>query len=68
MRVQGNRLISAWKSRACQAHASLDKALMGSDTTGQAVCNQVRTFDLQARMLAGSARYIEGGFKYEVQL
>ena len=33
--------------------------LMGSDTTGLAVCNQVRTFDIQARVLAGSARYIE---------
>jgi mRNA interferase ChpB len=33
--------------------------LMGSDTTGVAVCNQTRSFDIQARMLAGSARYIE---------
>jgi len=33
--------------------------LMGSDTTGLAVCNQVRSFDIQARVLAGSARYIE---------
>ena len=32
--------------------------LMGSDTTGLAVCNQVRTFDIQARVLAGSARHI----------
>jgi mRNA interferase ChpB len=29
------------------------------ETTGVAVCNQVRTFDLEARMLAGSARFIE---------
>ena len=33
--------------------------LMGSDTTGVAVCNQARSFDIQARVLAGSARYIE---------
>ena len=33
--------------------------LMGSDTTGVAVCNQPRSFDIQARVLAGSARYIE---------
>ena len=33
--------------------------LMGSDTTGGAVCNQARSFDIQARVLAGSARYIE---------
>ena len=33
--------------------------LLGSDTTGVAVCNQARSFDFQARVLAGSARYIE---------
>ena len=33
--------------------------LLGSDTTGLAVCNQARSFDIQARVLAGSARYIE---------
>ena len=32
---------------------------MGSDTTGVAVCSQARSFDIQARVLAGSARYIE---------
>ena len=34
-------------------------SIMGYDTSGVAVCNQVRSFDLQARMQAGSARYIE---------
>lgn len=29
------------------------------DTTGVAVCNQARSFDILARVLAGSARYIE---------
>jgi mRNA interferase ChpB len=33
--------------------------IMGHDTTGVAVCNQVRSFDLKARERAGSARYIE---------
>ena len=33
--------------------------IYGHDTTGVAVCNQVRTFDIDARMRAGSARYIE---------
>jgi mRNA interferase ChpB len=33
--------------------------IFGNDTTGVAVCNQARSFDIQARVLAGSARYIE---------
>jgi mRNA interferase ChpB len=33
--------------------------LLGSDTTGLAVCNQARSFDIPARVLAGSARYVE---------
>ena len=33
--------------------------IMGHDTTGVAVCNQVRSFDIEARVKAGSARYIE---------
>jgi len=37
----------------------LTVALMGSDTTGLAVCNQARSFDIQARVLEGSARFIE---------
>jgi mRNA interferase ChpB len=31
----------------------------GHDTTGVAVCNQVRSFDITARVRAGRARYIE---------
>lgn len=34
-------------------------AISGHATTGVAVCNQVRTFDIEARVRAGSARYIE---------
>ena len=37
----------------------LTVAIVGHDTTGVAVCNQVRSFDLEARVRAGSARYVE---------
>lgn len=33
--------------------------ITGHDTRGVAVCNQVRTFDIEAREKSGSARYIE---------
>jgi mRNA interferase ChpB len=33
--------------------------IVGHDTRGVAVCNQVRSFDLEARIRAGSARYVE---------
>ena len=33
--------------------------ITGHDTSGVAVCNQVRTFDIEAREKNGSARYIE---------
>jgi mRNA interferase ChpB len=33
--------------------------ITGHETTGVAVCNQVRSFDIEARVRAGSARYIE---------
>lgn len=33
--------------------------IMGYDTQGVAVCNQVRSFDLEARIRDGSARYVE---------
>lgn len=31
----------------------------GNDTAGAAVCNQARSFDIEARERAGSARYVE---------
>lgn len=34
-------------------------AISGHDTRGAAICNQVRTFDLEARVRDGSARYVE---------
>jgi len=37
----------------------LTVAISGHDTTGVAVCNQVRSFDIEARVRAGNARYIE---------
>lgn len=33
--------------------------ITGHDTSGVAVCNQVRSFDIDARVRAGSARYVE---------
>jgi mRNA interferase ChpB len=33
--------------------------ITGRDTTGVAVCNQIRSFDIEARERAGSARYVE---------
>jgi mRNA interferase ChpB len=33
--------------------------ITGHQTTGVAVCNQLRSFDIEARVRAGSARYIE---------
>ena len=37
----------------------LTVSVSGKQINGLAVCNQVRTFDLQARVRAGSARYAE---------
>lgn len=37
----------------------LTVAISGHDTIGVAVCNQVRTFDLEARERVKTARYIE---------
>jgi mRNA interferase ChpB len=39
--------------------AGLTVPISGHDTTGVAVCNQVRSFDIEARVKAGSAKYIE---------
>ncbi len=33
--------------------------ITGNETNGVAVCNQVRSFDIEARVRAGSARFIE---------
>jgi mRNA interferase ChpB len=39
--------------------SGLTVPVLGHDTRGVAVCNQVRTFDLEARERNGSARFIE---------
>lgn len=33
--------------------------ITGHDTSGVAVCNQVRSFDIEARIRSGSARFVE---------
>ena len=40
-------------------NAGLAVTVTGHDTTGVAVCNQVRSFEIAARVRAGTARYIE---------
>ena len=40
-------------------NAGLAVIVSGHETTGVAVCNQVRSFDIAARLRAGSARFIE---------
>jgi mRNA interferase ChpB len=40
-------------------HNGLTVHIMGRDTQGVAVCNQLRSFDLQARIQAGTASYVE---------
>lgn len=37
----------------------LTVTITGHDTTGVAVCNQVRSFDIEARIKSKTARYIE---------
>lgn len=37
----------------------LTVAITGHDTTGVAVCNQVRSFDIEQRVKMGAARYVE---------
>lgn len=39
--------------------SGLTVPIVSHDTTGVAVCNQVRSFDIEARERNGSARYIE---------
>ncbi|MBA3810850.1 MAG: type II toxin-antitoxin system PemK/MazF family toxin [Caulobacteraceae bacterium] len=37
----------------------LTVAVISHDTAGVVVCNQVRSFDIEARVRTGSARYVE---------
>lgn len=40
-------------------NAGLAVPITGHETTGVALCNQLRSFDIEARARAGSARFIE---------
>ncbi len=40
-------------------NVGLAVSISGHDTSGVAVCNQVRSFDIEARVRAGTARYVE---------
>lgn len=40
-------------------HNGLTVPISGHNTVGVAVCNQVRTFDIEARVRAGTAQFIE---------
>ena|SRR5579864_2059277 len=40
-------------------NTGLTVPILGYDTTGVAVCNQVRSFDIEARERSGCAKYIE---------
>lgn len=44
---------------AFSRNVGLAVPIAGHETTGVAVCNQLRSFDIEARVRAGSARYIE---------
>ncbi len=52
-------LIPVTSGGAAMREMGLTVAISGHDTNGVAVCNQVRTFDLDARTRAGTAEYIE---------
>jgi len=52
-------LVPVTSGGAFARETGLTVPITGHDTSGVAVCNQVRSFDLQAREQAGTARYIE---------
>lgn len=52
-------LVPITSGGAVMREMGLTVAVSGHDTNGVAVCNQVRTFDLEARTRAGSAEYVE---------
>lgn len=52
-------LVPITSGGAAMREMGLTVAVSGHDTNGVAVCNQVRTFDLEARTRAGSAEYVE---------
>ena len=52
-------LVPVTSGCAAMREMGLTVAIRGHDTNGVAVCNQVRTFDLDARTRAGTAEFIE---------
>ena len=52
-------LVPVTSGGAFARDTGLTVPITAHDTSGMAVCNQVRSFDLQAREHAGTARYIE---------
>lgn len=52
-------LVPITSGGAAMREMGLTVAISGHDTNGVAVCNQVRTFDLDARARAGTAEFIE---------
>jgi len=52
-------LVPITSSGAAMREMGLTVVVSGHDTNGVAVCNQVRTFDLEARTHADSAEYVE---------
>jgi mRNA interferase ChpB len=44
---------------AFSRNVGLAVPITGHETTGVAVCNQVRSFDIEARVRNGSARFVE---------
>lgn len=52
-------LVPITSGGAFARETGLTVPIAGHDTTGVAVCNQVRSFDLEARTRAGTARYVE---------
>jgi mRNA interferase ChpB len=52
-------LVPVTSGGAAMREMGLTVSISGHDTNGVAVCNQVRTFDLDARTRMGTAEYIE---------
>lgn len=52
-------LVPVTSGGAAVREMGLTVTIGGHDTNGVAVCNQVRTFDLDARTRMGAAKYIE---------
>ncbi len=52
-------LVPVTSGGAAMREMGLTVVITGHDTNGVAVCNQVRTFDLEARIRAGTTEFVE---------